>query len=303
LLLRRHNLNLVPILRELLRTRSVSRTAEAVGLSQSAVSAALARLRETFEDDLLVMVGRHLVLTEKGAALMEPTERAYLELEDLLRAPDFDPMAETRRFVVATADYVTFLVAPPLIRMMAEQAPRAAVQFVDVGDDIALQLTRGTVDVVAIPDDTAAAMGEGLLSRPLFRDEMVVIASRERGPSPGGLTLAAYQAGRHAMFQISARGQTHQDRALAEHGVSQQNRVYVQQFSALPAIVEATDCLAVCHRRLAERFAQTFAIAIHPPPFPLPPIEICAYWARSMRRDPAHAWFRGLLAEAAAPAG
>ena len=85
LLLRRHNLNLLPILRELLRTRSVSRTAEIVGLSQSAVSAALARLRETYNDDLLVMVGRRLELTEKGAQLIEPTERACLEVEGLLR--------------------------------------------------------------------------------------------------------------------------------------------------------------------------------------------------------------------------
>ena len=155
MLLRRHNLNLLPILRELLRTRSVSRTAEIVGLSQSAVSAALARLRETYNDDLLVMVGRRLELTEKGAQLIEPTERACLEVEGLLRPSQFDPSTESRRFVVATADYVTFLLGPALTQMFAERAPNASVYFVDVPSDLQAQILRGAIDVVAVPADTA----------------------------------------------------------------------------------------------------------------------------------------------------
>lgn len=295
MLLRRHNLNLLPILRELLRTRSVSRTAELVGLSQSAVSAALSRLRETFGDDLLVMVGRRLELTERGVELIEQTERAYLEVETLLRPPQFDPLEETRRFIVATADYVSLLVAPPLTRLMAQQAPNASVHFIDVPGNVAAEVVRGTIDVVMVPSDTAEGVYDGS-SMHLFDDEMVVISSREHRAFEGPLTREIYETSRHAMFQMSPKIETtHQILGMREGGVEQRNRVIVQQFTALPAIVASTDCLALVQRRIAERFARVLDIEIHPPPFEMSPVNVCAFWGRSMERDPAHAWFRGLL--------
>jgi len=299
LLLRRHNLNLLPILRELLRTRSVGRTAEIVGLSQSAVSAALARLRETYNDDLLVMVGRRLELTEKGAQLIEQTERACLEVESLLRPPEFDPSTETRRFVVATADYVTFLLAPTLARLFAEQAPNASVYFVDVPTDLQSQIVRGTVDVVAIPDDTATGLGRDISSALLFEDDMVVIASRRHRSFTGPLTREIYEASRHARFKMSPKNTaTHQDVNFRQIGVQQHDLVMVQQFLSLPGIVEASSALALIQRRLAERFQRSHEIDILEAPFRLSPINLTAYWGRAVERDPAHAWFRGLLLQA-----
>nr|WP_232793052.1 LysR family transcriptional regulator [Caulobacter hibisci] len=296
-MLRRHNLNQLPILRELLRTRSVSRTAELVGLSQSAVSAALSRLRETFNDDLLVMVGRRLELTERGAELIEQTERAYLEVETLLRPPQFDPLEETRRFIVATADYVSLLIAPPLTRLLAQQAPNASVHFIDVPGNVASEVIRGTIDLVMVPSDTAEGVYDGS-SMPLFDDEMVVISSRAHRGFAGPLTREIYETSRHAMFQMSPKIETtHQILGMREGGIEQHNRVIVQQFTALPAIVASTDCLALVQRRIAERFARVLDIEIHTPPFEMSPVHVCAYWGRSMERDPAHAWFRGLLKE------
>lgn len=298
-LLRRHNLNLLPILRELLRTRSVGRTAEIVGLSQSAVSAALARLRETYHDDLLVMVGRRMELTEKGAQLIEQTERACLEVEALLRPPEFDPSAETRRFVVATADYVTFLLAPKLARLMAEEAPEASVHFIDVPTDLPSQLVRGTVDVVAIPDDTATGLRDQTSSALLFNDDMVVIASKRHLPFEGKLTRKIYEGSRHARFVMSPKNSvTHQDVNLRELRIEQHDLVRVQQFLSLPAIVEDSDCLALIQRRLAARFVRSHEIEIFEPPFDIAPLAITAYWGRSVERDPAHAWFRSLLVRA-----
>lgn len=301
MLLRRHNLNLLPILRELLRTRSVGKTAQIVGLSQSAVSAALSRLRETYNDDLLVMVGRRLELTEKGAQLVEQTERACLEVENLLRPPEFDPSTERRRFVVATADYVTFLLAPKLAQLFAEQAPNASVYFVDVPTDLPSQIVRGTVDVVAIPDDTADGLGPDTPSALLFEDEMVVIASRRHRSFEGPLTREVYEAGRHARFKISPKNTaTHQDVNLRQLGIEQHDSILVQQFLSLPGIVEGSSTLALVQRRLAERFQRTHDIEIFPAPFAVRPIQLTAYWGRAVARDPAHIWFRGLMLEAGA---
>ena len=299
MLLRRHNLNLLPILRELLRTRSVSRTAETVGLSQSAVSAALARLRETFDDELLVMRGRRLELTEKGAQLVEQTERAYLEVEALLRPAQFEPALETKRFMVATADYVSFLLAPKLTTLLAERAPGASVHFIDIPPDVAHELLRGSIDAIVVPADTAEGLYDPGCSAELFDDEMVVISSRRRRSFEGPLTREIYENGRHAMFQMSPKIETtHQILGIRERGISQQSVVIVQQFLALPAIVEASDCLAVVQRRIAERFSEAYDIEILPSPFEMARLHITAYWSRSLHRDPSHQWFRNLLKEA-----
>lgn len=301
MLLRRHNLNLLPILRELLRTRSVSRTAEIVGLSQSAVSAALARLRETYNDDLLVMVGRRLELTEKGVQLIGPTEQACMEIESLLRPPQFDPATETRRFVVATADYVTFLLAPTLAQLFAQQAPNASVYFVDVSGDLQSQIVRGAVDVVAIPADTASGLARDISSAVLFEDDMVVIASRRLRSFEGTLTREIYEASRHARFRMSPKNTaTHQDVNFRQLGIEQHDLVMVQQFLSLPGIVETSSTLALVQRRLAERFQRSHEIDIFEAPFALSPISLTAYWGRSVERDPAHAWFRNLLHQAGA---
>jgi DNA-binding transcriptional LysR family regulator len=298
--LRRHNLNLLPILRELLRTRSVGRTAEIVGLSQSAVSAALARLRKTYNDDLLVMVGRKLELTEKGAQLIEQTERACLEVEALLRPPAFDPSTEARRFVVATADYVAFLLAPALAELVAREAPGASVHFIDVPTDLVPQLVRGTIDVVAIPEDTAKGVAGQTSSALLFMDDMVVIASTKRRAFEGTLTREAYESSRHARFKMSPISVSHQDFSLRNAGIRQQDLMIVQQFLTLPSIVEGSDCLALVYRRLAERFLRSHDIEILQPPFDISPISVTAYWGRSVERDPAHAWFRRLLMQVGA---
>lgn len=304
MLLRRHNLNLLPVLRELLRSRSVARTAQAVGLSQSAVSAALARLRETFDDELLVMVGRRLELTERGRALIEPTERACLEIEDLLRPALFDPATETRSFTISTADYVSYLLAPRIVDDFAAQAPNASVHFIDITGDLSAGLRHGAFDVLAIPADTAGPLQAQAHAQPLFSDRIVVIASRRRRSFEGPLTREIYEKSRHAMFRLSGgAGASHEERLLRRARVRHRDIVLVEQFLTLPAIVEESDCLALVQSRLAERFQKNHAIEIHAPPFEVTPLVITAYWSRAQHRDPAHAWFRALLARAGAALG
>ncbi len=300
MLLRRHNLNLLPILRELLRTRSVARTAETVGLSQSAVSTALARLRETYCDDLLVMVGRKLELTERGRQLVQPTERACQEIESLLQPTTFDPLTETRRFVVCAADYITYLLAPKLARSLTKLAPKASIQFVDYGPDLPSQLSLGAIDLLAIPESSAGQLKSQAKCAPLFSDEIVVISSKQKA-FRGKLTREVYEESRHAMFRLSEKNSgSHEARILRKMGIKHQDVILVEQFLTLPAIVESSDCLALVQRRLAERFQQIHDISIHVAPFDTDPLNVMAFWASSADRDPAMRWFRDLVISAGA---
>lgn len=298
MLLRRHNLNLLPILRELLRTCSVARTAENVGLSQSTVSAALARLRKIYGDELLAMEGRSLKLTERGQQLIEPAERACLEIETLLRPTRFDPFTETRRFVVETADYVTYLLAPLLAEAFAEQAPHASVHFVDIGADLIARMGRDAFDLAGIPEEIAGGLKTQATSARLFTDEIVVIASRRHKGFQGKLTRKAYEASPHAMFMPARNATSHEARQLSRGGIRHRDAVLVEHFLTLPAVVEGSACLALVQRRLAERFQRSHDIDIHAPPFPVAPLAISAYWAKSKDRDPAHAWFRAQVLRA-----
>lgn len=303
MLLRRHNLNLLPILRELLRTRSVSETSKIVGLSQPAVSAALAKLRETYNDSLLIMVGRKLELTEKGEELILQAERACLEVEVLFSPAVFDPYTAQRRFVVGTADYVAYLLAPVVSEILEREAPLVSVQFVDVPPDSRLDLARGRIDVVTIPSDTAAYLQDETKGTPLFDDDMVVIASRRHRKFADELTMGVYESSRHARFKLNWDALGHQDHSFNAANVHTEDQIMVQQFALLPSIVERSGIIALIYRSLAERFARMHEIDLFPPPFEIPTSTVTAYWWGSKEKDPAHVWFCGLLTRASAELG
>jgi DNA-binding transcriptional LysR family regulator len=274
----------------------VSETAKAIGLSQSAVSAALAKLRQTFGDELLYMDGRGLSLTDKARALIEPTERSCLGLETLFRPATFDPMGSQRRFVVATADYVTLLLAPLLASLFAEQAPDVSTHFIDVSDDSIADLSHGSIDAIIVPPDTIdEGVKNGLLQEFLFSDDVVVIARRGRSIQRP-MTRQFFHDSRRAVFQMSHKKELyHQRLEILNDGFNPDNTIIVQQFMALPAIVEVTDCLAVVQRRIAQRFAQMFDIDIYEAPCEQVSLQLCLFWGKPLARDPAQIWFRERL--------
>lgn len=304
MLLRRNNLNDLPILRELLRTASVSRTARTIGMTQSAVSSALNRLRAQFADELLLKNGRGLILTAKAQALAEQLERACDELERLLGELEFDAQAQNRRFVVAAADYVTFLLAPALAALISREAPDVSVQFIEHPADLENSLRLGTIDAVILPYATAGALRERLHSQMLFDDEAVVISSTRPGTSRAPMTRNRYEATAHATFNLPPPQRfSYEDLLVKRGGVRQRARILVENFLVLPAVVEASDCLALVQRRLAEAFRQMYAIDLHTPPFPAAPLEIAMFWSRTTDREPAQIWFRDCLARTAATLG
>src|SRR5690242_5882959 len=130
--LHRVNLDTLPILHELLRTRSVTRTARAFGMTQPGVSRILRQLRSTFEDPLLVPIGRDAQLTHRAEALVDPLHRALSEIGLLLDSTNpFDPASEAVHFIVTTADYVSLLLAPILAEICAVEAPHVVLEFTE----------------------------------------------------------------------------------------------------------------------------------------------------------------------------
>jgi DNA-binding transcriptional LysR family regulator len=287
--LRATDLNLLPVLRELLRTRNVTRTAERLGMSQSAVSDALKRLRRQLDDEILVRVGRSMTPTNFALTLAAPLERILDRIETVLTPQDFDPRDTKRRFVIATADTIVLALAPTLINRLADVAPHVTVHFVDLQWVDIGSLEAGALDLVILPD--IAISVAGLHSFPIYQEDFVVIA-RTGGPATrfpltrerlAGLTTIAFRADpRHPLSTSIGR---------------KPDVLRMPQFLPQAFLVQDSDAIALVPRHLAERLVERLAIVILEPPFEFPTVTVQAFWGSLQDTDPTHRWFRELIRE------
>ena len=295
--LRNINLNLMPILLALLHHRSVTRAAEALNMSQSAVSEALGNLRHVFNDELLVRSGRQMLLTDLAEALTPQVEEAVASFQKLLDTPDFEPGTLNRQFVIATADSVMMTIGPALTARLMKTAPNASLQFVGLSGPAVEHFRSGDVDLVLGPieiiNKTIDAHGA-----PFYNDEFVCIMRRNHPLSRGKLTASDYWEAPHASYRPDyALATTLEELVQQHHGIESSNVVRVPDFTLLPFFVETTDCLAMVSRQVAERLRQGANIVIRELPFDMKPVPLGMFWTNIKHNDPAHRWFRELLAE------
>jgi LysR family nod box-dependent transcriptional activator len=297
--LRKVNLDLLPLLHELLRTRSVTRTAQSFGMTQPAVSRALRQLRAV-DDPLLVAPGRNARLTDRAAALASPLARTLGDLDLLLkRAAPFDPATEEVHLVINTADYVTQLLAPILSEICAREAPHVVLEFAWTSTRTAEDLTR--VDFMIGPRAFGQTLGKKIGSLPLWRDEMVCIAAAANESIPGRLTPAQFQASRYVAFRRGLSVSQEVQTLLQPTSPLETAPVCtVPDFLVLGAIVEKSDCLALVPRKVARELAQHGRLRIVEIAYPRKQLFIDAHWSLATDGRRGRAWFRDLLARAAA---
>jgi DNA-binding transcriptional LysR family regulator len=297
--LHRVDLDLLPVLHELLRTRSVTRTAQSFGMTQPAVSRSLRRLRDAFGDPLLVAPGRNARLTDRAAALAGPLGRTLAELDLLLKpARPFDPATEAIHIVVNTADYVVQLLAPVLSEICAREAPRVVLEFVWVSTRTADDLAR--VDFMIGPRAFGERLGKRVGSLPLWRDDMVCIAAAANRSVPARISPAQFQASRYIAFQRDLNQSPDVRASLQPTSPLETAPVCtVPNFLVLGAMVEKSDCLALVPRRVAREFVRTKRLRIVEIAYPRRQLFIDAYWNRTTDGRRGRPWFRDLLIRAA----
>jgi DNA-binding transcriptional LysR family regulator len=298
--LRRVNLDLLPVLHELLRTRSVTRTARAFNMTQPAVSRALRQLRAAFDDQLLVAPGRNARLSDRAQALAGPLARALAELDGLLKpAGPFEPATEAVHLVINTADYVTQLLAPILSEICAREAPQVVLEFALVPVRRAEDLAQ--VDFMIGPRAFGEALGKRAGRLPLWRDEMVCIAAAGNRAMPARLTPAQFQAARYVAFRRELN-MTQEISTLLQPTSPLETRPVctAPNFLVLGAIVEKSDCIALVPRKVALELQRARPLRIVEIAYPRKQLFIDAYWSPATDGRRGRAWFRDLLARAAA---
>lgn len=300
LTLRQTNLDLLPILLSLLRTRSVTASARELGVSQPAVSKALRQLREAFADDLIVSRGREAKLTERGQAILGPLGAILWDLETLYVPPrPFEPKTEKLRIVIKTADYVTVLLAPQLAKLCAREAPQVELRFLEQTQAEAED--RDQIDFFIVPRPVGRTFGKRMERMPLWDDEMVCIASGRDTRWGETVTPAEFRGARQLVYQVGERS------AVARAGLIQPTSVLevapvceAPNFLVMGAIVEEAECLALVPRKLARELARSRDIRILEIDYPERRLDIDAFWTQAAGAKRGHAWFQTLLARAAA---
>lgn len=291
------DLNLLVTLDVLLAEGSVARAAQRLRLSPSAMSRALARLREVTGDPLLVRAGRGLVATPHAAELRERVARLVQDAETVLRpaqAPDLARL--TRTFTLRTNEGFVENFGTPLIARLAAEAAGVRLRFVQKPDKDSAPLRDGRVDLETGVIGEAA--GPELHVQALFRDRFVGVVRQGHPLSRGRITAARYAAGRHVV--VSRRGLDHGpiDDALQALGLERQVTVIVSGFSTALALARASDLIA----SVPERHIGNLRDGMHSFALPVqtPPLTVSMLWHPRLHADPAHRWLRSCLREVCA---
>lgn len=293
--------NLLLSLRALLEERNLTHAGERMTMSQPAMSGALARLRKHFDDELLVRVGRGFELSPLGEALRPEVEAAIEATEALLgNQRDFDPGSSTKRFAVSLSEYAMTVLAEPLTRLLAEQAPACSLAM------DAIDVTPGQFETQLMRRDLIIGpLGFDFPGRrqPVFTDHLVCVVARgNRRLVDGALSRADLQEMPHAVAEFSSAGERRRPLEIEMEQKGIPNRTVLVQVTSLltlPFAVSGTDMCAFVPARLARRCLDVLDLVIAETA--LEPVQIteAAHWHPRRESEPAVVWLRRLLYDVA----
>lgn len=291
--LRNFDLNLLVAFDVLMRECNVSRAAEAMFVSQSAMSHSLNRLRQLLDDPLLVRTSGGMKPTPRALALVGPVHKALQDIEQCIHSPlTFDPKLSHRRFVIAANDYVEYLVISPLVNRIRKNAPGVDLNVNQ--PDVVLpeeQLENGDIDLV---------LGFQVILRPppylrvetLFQDHMACMVRANHPQVNHTVSLEQYVEMQHVLISTSPKATGVIDEWLAKEGLSRRIALKVQHFLSAPFIVATTDMVLSLPLRIAEQFVHLAPLKIVPTPFEMPTYNIIMIWHPAYECEPSNTWLR-----------
>lgn len=283
------DLNLLITLNVLLDEGNVARAARRLRLSPSAMSRALARLRETMGDPLLVRAGRGLVPTPRAIELREEVARLAQEAEAVLRpAKKIDLKQVTRTFTLRTSDGFVENFGPALVERFALEAPGIRLRFLQKTTKDSMALRNGSVDLeTGVSGDET---GPEVRTRVLFHDRFIGVVRPGHPLSRGDITAARYADAPHVLVSRRGSDKGLVDEALKPLGLERKILTTVDGFAAALALTRGTELVAAVPERHTENLRQgLFSFAL---PFPAPEVSVSMLWHPRMDGDEAHRWLR-----------
>ena len=285
------DLNLLRVFDAVMTERNVTRAAERMHMTQSAMSGVLARLREYFDDPLLVPIGRTMQLTPRAESLILPVRDIILKVDTTLGVrPDFDPSTAQRHFVVIASDYVSMVLLSDALQRIARLAPGLSFDVRPTWSGMAQQLDQGKVDFLVTPAHLAL---HGHPQLQLFDDTYQVIACRRHPELRGGITLAQYRSLGHVVYQNDQGANPWFEQWYAnEHGSSRRIELLTHGFALMASFVVGTRRIATVQTRLARKLVESMPVQLLDPPLPTPRLTEILQWHSYRADDPGVQWVR-----------
>jgi DNA-binding transcriptional LysR family regulator len=291
------DLNLLVALDALLVERNVTRAAARIGLTQSAMSHALARLRALLDDELLVRAPNGMVPTIRAEALAGPIRAALEQVARALAPAAFEPKTARGRVVVGTSDYVELVLLPEVVSRLAVEAPGIDLRVLSL-DDALGPLASGEIDLAIAPPD-AYPERAGTFKRRLFEDRFVCIVRNGHPLAKKKLTLSRFTAARHALISPRGKEGGFVEDALARLGLARRVTVAVPHFLIAPHLVASSNLVLTVAQRVASLLAEPLALTIlaPPPELALVGFEMATFWHERSQSDPMLRWVRDLFVD------
>lgn len=294
--LARHDLNALVTLHALLDSRSVTRAAERLNLSQPAVSRTLSRLRQALDDPLFVRTHRGLRPTARAEALGPPLARLLEELGALLAPPEFDPASTTRRFQLATSDYGMHAFLVPQWQTLKHQAPHLRLDIQGYSGSVEQKLDEGGPELaLCVPGERVPASVHG---REIGSDHFVCVM-REGHPlarePEEEFTLEAFLAADHQLISMGGDDRGAVDLALAKHGLKRRVSLRQPHFLASFSATQHSDLLLCVPGCLAASILDHWPLALRRLPLEAAPFSYWLIWHERYHADAGHGWLRQTL--------
>lgn len=285
----RLDLNLLTALRALLTEKNVTRAGESMHVSQSAMSGILARLREYFDDPLIVPVGRRMELTPLAEGLVQKVNDVLLMVDATLGTkPEFDPARSRRLFTIVASDYVASVLLLDVLRAVHHEAPGLTIEFRQPSTLAYQELEAGEVDFVINPESYTVATQSSCV---LFEDTYHAVVDRDNKLVGDSVSLAQYLELHHVVFQ--ANGRPFYDAWFDRtHGSARAVEVLATSFALLPRLVVGTQRVATLHSRLAMQACEALPVRKVRLEFETPRFVETLQWHRYRDHDPGSQWLR-----------
>lgn len=288
--LARLDLNLLVVFDAVYTERSVHKAAARLGVTQPAVSHALARLREHLGDPLFIKAARGVLPTARATELGESLRRSLEAIDSAVYdTGGFDPARAQRTFTLNSADYAECVLLPGLVRLLARQAPGVHLRVRAPTEDVFSALESGALDLaLGLFREAPAAFRR----QTLFSDRFVCLVRKGHPLGRRPLTLERYLELSHITVAPMGSNSTLVDAELVRQGRERRIALTVPQFLIAPLIVAETDLALMLPERIGRRYARMLKLRMLKPPIEVESFTISQLWHERLHNDPAHAWLR-----------
>ena len=279
----------------LFQSRSVTKSAERLGLAQPTVSMGLKRLRRVFDDPLFIHTAQGMKPTPRALELNQPVVEALRLLREAVGAPrEFDPATSRRSFRLCMTDSSHIVFLPRLLAHVTKAAPQVSLEILNITSETPELLRADKADIAIgfVPILTA-----GFFQQTLFSQGFVCLASAQHPRIRGALSLKQFEAERHIAIVLSGTGHAMIDKVIETRNIKRQLALTMPGFPGLSSALAESGLIATVPAQIGMALGRDGRLQVLKCPFPIPSYKVKQHWHALQHKDAGNQWMRGVLYE------